>query len=97
VLQGRSEFGTVLAVATVAIGQVSFTILALRFGFLAAMTGGFVTQLVPLVPWTTDLSVWYADRMLIAIAILGVLLMYGFVIALGGKSLFKDPILERGT
>jgi len=76
---------------------VAFAIIALRFGFLAAMLGGFVAQIVLLVPWTTDLSVWYSGRMLIVVAFLAPLLAYGFVTALRGRSIFQDPIVERGA
>ena len=77
--------------------MVSFTYVALRFGFLAATIGGSLVQIAAVMPWTTDLSVWYSDRMLVAIAILGSLLVYGFVIALGGRAIFKDPILDRSS
>jgi hypothetical protein len=95
VMGGVPEVGLVAAAVGGVIGMVSFAYVALRFGFLAAMVGGGLVQVAALVPWTTDLSVWYSDRMLVAIATLGALLLYGFVIALGGRSIFRDPILDR--
>jgi predicted Ser/Thr protein kinase len=93
-LQGISESGLAAAAVTGVIGAASLAYVGLRFGFLAAMTGGFVIQVMLLVPWTTDLSAWFSDRMLIAAVILGALLVYGFTNALGGRSIFRDPILE---
>jgi hypothetical protein len=84
---------TVLGVTWV----VGTAYLGLRFGLLAALVGVFVGQVLGEVPWTTDLSVWYADRTLIAAVVLAVLLVYGFSIALGGRSIFKDLIQDPAS
>jgi hypothetical protein len=97
VFGGIPEVGLVTSMVVGVIGMASFTYVALRFGFLAAMVGGSLVQVAAVMPWTTDLSVWYSDRMLVAIAILGALLAYGFITALGGRSIFKDPISMTRT
>jgi hypothetical protein len=95
--QGVSQLGVGGAVLSAMIGTISFTYVALRFGFLAGLTGGIVTQIVDFLPWTTDLSAWYSNRMLIGVVFLGALLAYGFVIALGGRSIFRDLIQEASA
>lgn len=65
-----------------------------RFGLFASFVGIFLLQVFDIVPWTTDLSAWYAGRMWLVLALLGALLVYGVVTALGGRSILKDPMLE---
>ena len=89
--------GPAMATVLGATWVVGMAYLGLRFGLLAALVGVFVGQVLSDVPWTTDLSVWYVDRTLIAAAVLAVLLAYGFSVALGGRSIFKDLIQEPGS
>jgi hypothetical protein len=65
-----------------------------RFGLLASTVGAYVLQVADLIPWTTDISAWYAGRMWLMIALLAALLAYGVANALGGRSILKDPMLE---
>jgi serine/threonine-protein kinase len=68
--------------------------LGFRFGLLAAFVGAFAFQVPDMIPWTTDLSAWYSGRMLLVLALLAALLVYGLANALGGRSIFRDPIGE---
>jgi eukaryotic-like serine/threonine-protein kinase len=91
-----SSQGPLAAAITSGATVAAFTFIALRFGFLAALVSGLLAQTVGNIPWTTDLSAWYSSRMLIAVALFGPMMIYGFVIALGGRSIFRDPIAEAG-
>jgi len=89
--------GPAMATVLSATSVVGLAYLGLRFGLLAALVGVFVGQVLGEVPWTTDLSAWYADRTLIAAAVLAGLLAYGFTVALGGRSIFRDLIQEPAS
>ncbi|HEU4941161.1 MAG TPA: hypothetical protein VFT97_06040 [Candidatus Eisenbacteria bacterium] len=91
-----SRDGPIAAAITTGIMISAFTFVALRFGFLAALISGFLLQNLGNILWTTDLSAWYAGRMLFPVALFGALMVYGFLIALGGRSIFRDPIGESG-
>jgi hypothetical protein len=93
---GAGTDGPVATAISTGIGVVGFAVVALRFGFLAALTAGFLMQIVGIVPLTTDLSAWYSSRMFLALAPFCGLLVFGFLTALGGRSIFKDPIGEGG-
>jgi len=73
---------------------VCLGLLSMRFGLLAGTVGVFLLQVTDMIPWTTDLSAWYSGRMWLVLGLLGALLMYGVVIALAGRSILKDPMLE---
>ena len=92
---GGAAWGSPLAAAiSTAVGVGAFAFLALRFGFLAALIGGFLVQVAWITPWTTQLSAWFSGRMLLVVVLFGALMIYGLVTALGGRALFKDPIGE---
>jgi hypothetical protein len=83
-----------VAVVSLAWG-VCLGFLGLRFGLLAAFVGAYIFQVLDLIPWTTHFSDWYSGRMWTALAALAVLLAYGVVTALGGRSILKDPMTEQ--
>src|SRR6185436_7792057 len=91
---GASTDGPVAAAISTGVGVAAFAVVALRFGFLAALTAGFLMQIIGIVPLTTDLSAWYSSRTFLVLAPFSGLLVFGFLTALGGRSLFKDPIGE---
>jgi hypothetical protein len=84
------ELGVITTVVTGVVLAVGVAFVGLRFGFLAALVGVFVRQVVLTIPWTTNVSAWYSDRVFLAVVILGALLAYGFLTALGGKSIFRE-------
>jgi hypothetical protein len=88
------NYGTLGAAVRAAAWGVCLGVLSMRFGLLAAMVGAVVVQVMDMIPWTTDLSAWYSGRMWLVLALLGALLVYGLVIALAGRSIFKDPMQE---
>ena len=82
------EFGVVFAVNTVALLTI------LRYGFLAAIVTLASALLLEVAPWTTDFGTWVAPQTVLAwLLVLGAL-GYGFVIAVGGKSLLHDPLSD---
>jgi serine/threonine-protein kinase len=67
---------------------------AVRFGYVAMTVIVIVSLLAEGLPWTLDFSSWVAPQTLFAWGIMAVLLGYGFLTAVGGKSLFSDPLSD---
>jgi hypothetical protein len=67
---------------------------ALRFGYVALIATITVVSLVDFLAWSLDLSSWVAPQTLFAWGIMAVLLGYGFMVAVGGRSLFSDPLSD---
>jgi serine/threonine-protein kinase len=65
-----------------------------RFGLLAFLVGNFLHQLVLMFPITLDTSQWYAGTGFVAVATALALAGYGLSVALAGKSLFRDEVLD---
>jgi hypothetical protein len=89
-----SREGPIASAIGTGVMLAGFTFVVLRFGFLAALISGFLMQNLGNVIWTTDLSAWYSGRMLLPVTLFGALMVYGFLISLGGRSIFRDPIGE---
>ncbi|MHB1423070.1 MAG: hypothetical protein ACYC3I_07725 [Gemmataceae bacterium] len=58
----------------------------MRFGLLASITASFIHLLLILAPMTSDFSVWYGWRTVLALILAAGLAIYGCVIALGGAT-----------
>jgi serine/threonine-protein kinase len=67
---------------------------AVRFGYVALIVTVVVSLLAEGLPWTLDFSSWVAPQTMFAWGIMAVLLVYGFMTAVGGKSLFSDPLSD---
>ena len=67
---------------------------ALRFGYVALIVAIAVVSLVQFLAWSIDFSSWIAPQTLFAWGIMAVLLGYGFMVAVGGRSLFSDPLRD---
>jgi predicted Ser/Thr protein kinase len=67
---------------------------AVRFGYVALMGIITVSILAASLALTLDFSSWVAPQTLFAWGIMAVLLGYGFLTAVGGKSLFSDPLSD---
>ena len=68
--------------------------IGLRFGYVALLviiTGG---TLAASLPWTLDFNSWVAPQTMFAWGIIAALLGYAFMTAVGGKSLFSDPLSD---
>ena len=67
----------------------------IRFGVLALMAAWFVAVTLLRFPLTTDLTTWYADGSLFAVASVLALTGYALYTALAGRPLFKAGFLEN--
>jgi len=66
--------------------------IALRFGYVALMSTAFVVGLADTMAWSLDFNTWVAPQTIFAWAVVLALGGYGLVTAVGGKSLFNDPL-----
>jgi serine/threonine protein kinase len=66
----------------------------IRFGVLALMAAWFVAVTLLRFPLTTDLTTWYADGSLFAVASVLALAAYAVYTALAGRHLFKAGFLD---
>jgi serine/threonine-protein kinase len=71
-----------------------YIFVASRFGMLAIAVAQFVFFMVEFYPYTTDPSDWYAGVTLFAAGVITALVLYGFRVSLGGRSLFRGGLLE---
>jgi hypothetical protein len=68
--------------------------IALRFGYVVLLVTWFVGTLTEGLAWTLDFNSWVAPQAMFAWGIMLALLAYGFVTAVGGKSIFSDPLSD---
>jgi hypothetical protein len=70
------------------------TIVLVRFGVLATVALLFTYRFAILAnaPWTTSVSVWYARTMMLAIAAILAVAIYGFRTTLAGLPLWRDEL-----
>jgi serine/threonine-protein kinase len=66
----------------------------MRFGLFAFIIAQFFLLHSEFYPYTTDLSVWYADGMIFSLLIAIGLGVYGFYTSLAGQRLFRGQILQ---
>jgi hypothetical protein len=66
-----------------------------RFGLLSVIAAQFFIHLSTSYPLTTDLTAWYADSGLLALAIALAFAVYGFHTSLAGRPLFRGRLLEE--
>jgi len=66
----------------------------LRFGYVAGAVNMSVLFIGDGLAWTLDFSSWVAPQTMFAWGIVAVVLGYGFITAVGGRSLFSDPLSD---
>ena len=64
--------------------------LLMRFGLLSLTAYLFTSTVLRIMPMTPDLSVWYAQHMFLALAVLAAFATYAFRITLAGRPVWKD-------
>lgn len=69
-------------------------LVVLRFGFVSAIVSLAVGVMLSAFPWTTDFSTWFAPQVFMGWAVIGAILLYGFLTAVGGRTLFSDPLSD---
>jgi hypothetical protein len=84
---------TLWSAATLVFTAIWFSVLV-RVGLLAAMASLFVFLVLDATPLTLHLSDWYAGPTLACLALVGGLLVCCFGVALAGKPVFGQPLLE---
>jgi hypothetical protein len=65
-----------------------------RFGLIVLATGGFMANAVLNLPYTFNLSNWYALNAYLILAIFVALSLWGFYTSLGGKKLINRDLLD---
>ncbi|HEU4333799.1 MAG TPA: hypothetical protein VFT32_04835, partial [Candidatus Eisenbacteria bacterium] len=83
-----------LGAATSLLASAMIIFVAVRYGYVAVVVGGAVQNLLTRIPWTTDVGGWYAPQILLGWVLVAVPLVFGFVVAVGGRSLFRDPLSD---
>ncbi|MGH8316055.1 MAG: hypothetical protein ACRETU_12990 [Steroidobacterales bacterium] len=68
-----------------------------QYGFVATIVALTFALMLGEFPWTTDLSTWFAPQTIMGWGIVAVILGYGFLTAVGGRSLFRDPLSDPVT
>ena len=68
--------------------------IALRFGYVALLAAWFVGTLADSLAWSLNFNSWVAPQTMFAWGIVLALLGYGFMTAVGGKSIFSDPLSD---
>jgi hypothetical protein len=74
--------------ALVAVGLMS------RAGLVAVVAASFVTTLLAASPLTSDLRAWYAPSCMFAVAVVGLLLVCGFLAVRAGRPLLWRRLLD---
>jgi hypothetical protein len=69
-------------------------LIALRFGYVATLVSLFLGLLTASQPFSLDFSSWVAPQTAFAWAIVLALVAYGFLTAVAGHSLFRDPLSD---
>ena len=90
----QSQQTTVLGwVASAAVWAVLIFVIV-RFGILAALISFVYANTLLVLPLTTDLSAWYANRAWFGLAILVVVTVTGVYFALAGRPVFAKALLQ---
>jgi hypothetical protein len=66
----------------------------LRFGYVATIVSTMTLVLVDSLAWSLNFDSWAAPQTVFAWGLIAALLAYGFFTAVGGRSLFRDPLSD---
>jgi hypothetical protein len=66
--------------------------IVVRFGYLATVATTSVMFMADGLAWTLGFGSWLAPLAMLAWGVIALLLGYGFMTAVGGKSIFSDPL-----
>jgi hypothetical protein len=73
--------------------SVAMLVIFFRIGFLAVWVAYAAQGVLMFYPMTFDLTVWYAPSTIVAVIVLTALTVYGFRVALAGRSLLGEGAL----
>jgi serine/threonine-protein kinase len=68
--------------------------LLLRLGLLPVVVAFFVNELVIYCPFTMDFAAWYSAPTLAVLAMVAGLAVWSFSVALAGRALFEDEVVQ---
>jgi hypothetical protein len=91
---GLSESPLAAALSGAAVGGITLFVIV-RFGLLALIFGWLFGYWANLLAAPPNASAWFAGRWVFLIAVTLCLVVYGFVISLGGRRIFHDSLLEE--
>ena len=69
-------------------------LMALRFGYIATLVSLVISLLADSLAWSLDFNSWVAPQTAFAWFLVLALVGYGFLTAVGGHSLFRDPLSD---
>jgi hypothetical protein len=69
-------------------------LLLIRFGVLSGTVASFVASILTQLPLTTHISAWYSGPTLLAVSAVLAPAVWSFYIALAGRPLVKDEVLD---
>jgi serine/threonine-protein kinase len=65
-----------------------YALILMRYGLLVAMVASTLTDFLNGIPRTLDFTLWYANTGMLPLVLTALIAIYGFRIALGGRSVF---------
>ena len=74
-----------------------FFFVLLRFGLLSIVVGTTVCDLLLILPLTFDITAWYSYITLLTLFVTVGVAVWGFWVALAGRPLFRDEVLQAET
>jgi predicted Ser/Thr protein kinase len=83
-----------LDLTTALLGNALAVILALRFGYVALLAAGLLYYFGVALVWTGQFGSWVGPAAMFSWAVLGLILAYGFLTAVKGRTLFSDPLSD---
>jgi hypothetical protein len=89
------SLGANLLAASVAL--LLFWCCLFRFGMLAFLVSATISDWLRQMPLTAHLSAWHATPTLLTLAVVLGVMLVSFRVALGGRSLFRDSLMEEAT
>ncbi|MGE5177791.1 MAG: serine/threonine-protein kinase [Bacteroidota bacterium] len=81
-------------IAMALLGNALAVVLALRFGYVAVLVASLLYSLGGALVWTGQFSSWIGPPAMFSWALLGLVLAYGFLTAVKGRTLFSDPLSD---
>lgn len=92
-----ADFSSRSVTVDLLVQALSFSLIvgaALRFGYLAAIIAVFVWNWRSGLIWTGEFQSWIAPTAMFSWAVLAIVLAYGFLTAVKGRTLFRDPLSD---
>ena len=89
----RNEHWAIALVIWAAIYTIA-AVAVVRYGLVVLLVGTLMANVVLNLPFTTNLSAWYAANGLLTLGVFVALAVWGFYTALAGQKLWKEDLFE---